>query len=211
MVEKVWMRRLLDGTPRAWALGHLYFQKQRFAENPSEFIDTHEPSEWLLGYAIPPFQRELVWDEDRMIRFVESAVLGLHIGTWVYNNAMDAPIRRTKNGDIYHQTDLWLIDGQQRLNALDRFWDDRFPVFGYYWSQVPIREQRHFLNNTHFAAFETHIYDVNALKELYDRLNFGGVAHTLDQKAVQDGEDLILPTSDRDVETPEGGFGRFRK
>jgi len=181
----MWPKRLNFGSPREFNLMALYFNKQKQESDPAHFTDFHEPSEWLLGYAIPPFQRPVVWDEERMVRFVESAIIGLNLGTWTYNSTMDLGGHGTdEHGREIWKHDLWLIDGQQRLTALDRYWSDAFPVFGLYWSEVETNRQRQFLTSTHFPAFETRIRNEDEIRELYDRMNFGGVAHTEDQRAV---------------------------
>lgn len=176
-----WPNKILVGTPRSWNLDHLYHNKTR--DGDSDRSMHYGVQAWLMGYILPPFQRPVVWDDGRMIRFVESAVLGFHLGTWCYNNAGDAPMRTIGGKEYFHKTDLWLIDGQQRLTALDRFFDDYFPVFGLFWSEVPTVRKRGFLSNTSFGAHETKIHDETTLRNLYDRLNFGGVAHTEDQRA----------------------------
>lgn len=175
-----WPKKILDGSARAWSLDHLYHNKQDNVRSAHYY----GAQTWLLGYILPPFQRPVVWSEDRMIRFIESAVLGFNLGTWCYNNAGDAPMRIINGREYFHRTDLWLIDGQQRLTALDRFFDDFFPVFGLFWSEVDTVRKRNFLSSTGFPAYETRIYDETALRDLYDRLNFGGVAHTADQRAM---------------------------
>jgi hypothetical protein len=52
-----------------------------------------------------------------------------------------------------------------------------------------------------FSAFETSIQDQLQLRALYDRLNFGGVAHTQDPRAVPAGEH-VLPVSDEEPTAP---------
>ena len=180
----MWPKRNNFGSPRELNLMALHFSKQTMDADPQRFTEFHEPSEWLLGYAIPPFQRPVVWSEERMVRFVESAIIGLNLGTWTYNSTMDLGGHGTDaSGKEVWKCDLWLIDGQQRLASLDRYWSDAFPVFGLYWSEVAEGRQRQFLMSTHFPAFETRIRDEAEIRDLYDRMNFGGIAHTEDQRA----------------------------
>jgi hypothetical protein len=91
-----------------------------------------------------------------------------------------------------HVTDQWLIDGQQRLTAFDRFLDDAFPVFGMKWSEIDVPRQRQFLMSTAFTAFETRLDNVNELKILYNRLAFGGVPHSSSDMAIVEED---VPTS----------------
>src|SRR5688572_15692330 len=72
---------------------------------------------------------------------------------------------------IFHETDRWLIDGQQRLTALDHFFDDRLQVFGCRWSEVDRVDQMRVQRQASFTAYETKVYDGDVLRELLDRLN----------------------------------------
>lgn len=179
--------RLIGGTTSNTGMDSLIFA---FEKGSGHDAASYEPGqEWLLGTFIPPFQRPVVWDEGRMIRFVESAWLGVHLGVYVVNNAMDAPMRRTEGGgEVFHRTDRWLIDGQQRLTALDRYFRDQFPVFGARWSELEPLDRRRF-GRREFARVTTRVYEEADLRVLYDRLNFGGVAHRPEERAVPGGED----------------------
>ncbi len=181
-----WPKRMLDGVVRQWSLDTLYDRRERFKEDfAGRTSGTPPGQQWLMGYVIPPFQRPIVWDEDRCVRLVESAILGLGIGSWVYNVTDD--LQGCSKGEMH----LWLLDGQQRLHAFDRYFDDAFPVFGLRWSETPRRDQVRLLNNTMFPAIETRHSDERILREIYDRMNFGGVAHTADQRAVPDDEEPL--------------------
>ncbi|MGY3582432.1 hypothetical protein ACVIGB_000644 [Bradyrhizobium sp. USDA 4341] len=196
-----WPIQMLRGTVRQWSVEHLHHNFEVEREDPGKAAEFDYPGQpRLLGFSLPPFQRSLAWDRDRMVRFVESAILGLHIGTYVYNNAELFPMVQVDGRQVMDVTHNWLIDGQQRLTALEWFFSDKFPVFGKLWSEVPRRE-RHQLLRMPFSAFETSIQDQAELRELYDRLNFGGVAHTQDQRAVPAGEQ-VLPVSDEGPSAP---------
>jgi hypothetical protein len=157
-------------------IGHLihargYYQEKDYWKGDTETV-------WLMGHRMPPFQRPAVWTAEQKVRFMESAWMGLHLGTYVVNrnDSWDEKLGRP------HRADLWLIDGQQRLRALEEYLDGAFPVFGYRWSQLPRHEQRR-LDNTTFSQSTVHEGDEALLRELYDRLNFGGTPHTEDQRA----------------------------
>lgn len=186
--EPVWYSPVHRGTPRAFAISHLHDQRKMLADDFDGYTAMHRPGQtWLCGYALPPFQRDLVWDEARMVRFVESAASGLDLGEYVYVDASDKPDEDFEGRRRFHRTDRWLIDGQQRLTALDRFWADAFPVAGstgraLFWSEVPRVEQRRFLMQP-FGAKELNITDEDVLRRYYDLHNFGGVPHREDQRA----------------------------
>lgn len=75
----------------------------------------------IMGLYLPPFQRPEVWTIPQKRRFIESCLLGLDIGRVV--------IVHSEVDGKYHQTDGWLIDGQQRLTAVRGFYDGEFTVF----------------------------------------------------------------------------------
>jgi hypothetical protein len=149
-------------------------------ENGYKYEALHAPSNWLLGFRIPPFQRALVWTIEQKVRFVESAWLGLHLGTYIVNSVD----KFNKKTEKYHFADRYLIDGQQRLNALYCYWQNEFPVFGEYWNETSqdVVVKRRF-GHIIFARSVTNIEDEATLRELYNRLNFGGTAHTEDERA----------------------------
>jgi hypothetical protein len=149
-------------------------------ETEDRIKSLYEPGQWLMGWILPPFQRPLVWSTAQKTRFIESAWLGFHLGTYIVN---DADRFDGRNGRP-HFTDRWLIDGQQRLNAIRGYIHDEFPVFGYRWSEITELDRRRFRSIV-FACGRVQLNDEAKLRDLYDRLNFGGTAHTEDQRATK--------------------------
>ena len=144
------------------------------------YLDT---SRLLGGYILPPFQRPLVWDEARMIAFIESAQLGLHLGTIIWNDAGEA----MQDGK-FHPTDRYLLDGQQRITALTAYVQDAFSVFAgtpyeHRWSDLNAIERRTF-GQIQIGYSKVNTTDDALLRTIYDRLNFGGIPHSPDQSAV---------------------------
>lgn len=125
----------------------------------------------IFGFVLPYFQRPLVWTESQKIKFLESVWLEMPIGTYIVN-------RGEYGGDF----DNLLLDGQQRLNAIHEYLNDKFLVFGYRYSEITEIDRRRF-RNTPFPSIEVRENDWGKLVEIYNRFNFGGTAHTEDQKA----------------------------
>ncbi len=125
-----------------------------------------------MGYALPAWQRPLVWSEAQQIRFLESAWSGLGLGAYTHN--------RVSYGD---PLDNLLIDGQQRLWALQRYLENAFPVFGFHWAETTPADRRAFKMSRTFASYVTDSTDEAYLRSYYDLMNFGGVAHTEDHRA----------------------------
>lgn len=133
----------------------------------------NQGSRSVMGLKLPTWQRPIVWDEERQVRFVESVWLGLDLGTYSLNMI-------ARPGAEF---DKLLIDGQQRIFSLQRYFSDEFPIFGYRWSEVTEIDRREMEMSRIFARYETRSEDEQYLRDYYNRMNFGGVAHTEDQRA----------------------------
>jgi len=126
----------------------------------------------LFGMKLPAFQRGLVWSEKQNIALIESLILGIEIGSYMVNI--------TGHGSVF---DNLLIEGQQRLNALHLYFNNAFPVFGFYWKDLNVYEQREIRINRLFTKNEICIKDDAKLREVYNRFNFGGTAHKDSERA----------------------------
>ena len=136
---------------------------------------THDGSDRraLMGYYLPSWQRGLVWTDAQNVRFLESAWRGLNVGTFTVN------LSPQYSGPF----DGLLIDGQQRMHALQRYFEGAFQVFGYRWHEVTEADRSMFLRGRHFASYITKTDDEAYLREYYNLMNFGGVAHKPGEKA----------------------------
>lgn len=130
----------------------------------------------VLGYKLPVWQRNEKWSEAQCTRFIESIWLGVGLGTFMVNMT-------ESNKDA----DNILLDGQQRLRAIERYWDNEFPVMGddgkeYFWNDLTREEHAHFLRIP-FPWVMSQYKKEEELKEAYNRHNFGGTPHTEDERA----------------------------
>lgn len=132
----------------------------------------------VMGFAVPSWQRGLVWTEAQKIRLLESAWRGLNIGTYTVNQSPGG----------LSQYDNLLIDGQQRMNALQEYFEDRLQVFGYRWSEITDTDRRGFLMSRHFSSYITKSDDERYLREYYDMMNFGGTPHREHERAAPPAE-----------------------
>lgn len=132
----------------------------------------------VMGFAVPTWQRPLVWSDEQKIKFIESAWMGLGLGTYTVNNL-------TNLHEMTHPLNNLLIDGQQRISALEAYLNDEIEVFGAKWSEVDPVDKRRF-KTTKFSSYETASTDEAYLRGYYDLMNFGGTQHTLDQSATLD-------------------------
>lgn len=126
----------------------------------------------VMGYCLPTWQRGLVWTQRQMIAFIESAWLGINLGTYTYNRApLGSPF------------DHLLIDGQQRLHAIECYLRDEFPVFGWRWSEVTDVDRRRWEMTTIFSSYVTDSEDEEYLRAYYNLTNFGGTPHKESERA----------------------------
>lgn len=132
----------------------------------------------VLGYKLPVWQRPEVWTDEQCVRFLESIWMGVGLGTFMVNYS---------GSGVDDDTHLILLDGQQRMRAIERYWGDELAVVGddglsYFWSQLEDGEQAHFFRIP-FPWVCTQYSTDEQLREAYNRHNFGGVAHTTGQMA----------------------------
>lgn len=125
-----------------------------------------EPGERRLGwFVLPAFQRPPVWTLEQRVRFIESCWLGLPIGVFIWNDAMGT------------RFDQWLLDGQQRVGTVLGYMADEFPVMGYRFSELTEADHRRWDMSVSFPCRITNLTDEAALRDVYDRLAYGGTPH----------------------------------
>ncbi len=141
----------------------------------------------VLGMKIPDWQRGEVWTEAQEARFIESVFLGASIGQYMLNEHQDSALSG------------FVLDGQQRLLAIQRYWDGAFGVPGedgrtWLWTDLdPATEQQHFLR-IQFPYLLTRYGSEAQMQDAYNRHNAGGTPHRAEDLA-QGAEDLgLAPT-----------------
>lgn len=160
---------LLKGSRRDYTLGRLVEMTPADATMPAE--------RKLLGLVLPPWQRPEVWTVDQKRRFIEGVFLGLGCGFYVTNGLewVDSGASAPMSG--------WLIDGQQRISAVRDFLRGDLVVFGdVRFPELTKPEQLRFCRVPFPCVELEYCDDENTLLELYDRMNFGGTAHSPEQR-----------------------------
>ena len=159
--------RLDLGSHMASCVGQAMFQQE-------EWINKGRPKRagrMVMGYCLPTWQRPFVWSKEQSIKLIESLWLGVNIGTYTFNRSHT----QGKYDDL-------LIDGQQRMKAIENYLNDDFKVFGYLWSELTIVDHRSF-DGRHFHCYITQRDDDNYLRNYYNMMNFSGTAHIEEQRA----------------------------
>lgn len=172
---------LLDGMQTTTDL-ELIMEPQ---DSTTRYAHMFEPGQARLGgFFLPPFQRPLVWSDEQKVRFVESALLGVSLGTIVVVDASSEPMR---GPEMFARTDKWLLDGQQRISALLAYRNDEIEPFAgtecaHRWSDLDVVEKRR-VWHVQIGVYKIRTSDEAYCREIYNRMNFGGVAHAEDQRA----------------------------
>lgn len=164
-------RRRFYGTTMQTQLNMLLLQRER-----GSVVDPAFTGRRVLGYKLPAFQRPAVWSDAQCTAFLESLWLGISPGTYMVNWSMV--------GNDFHYL---LLDGQQRLRALERYWDGELAVPGedgraYRWTELTRDEHAHFLRIP-FPWIETAYTTEAQLRDAYNRHNFGGTSHREEDRA----------------------------
>ncbi|MHC5349080.1 DUF262 domain-containing protein [Metapseudomonas furukawaii] len=118
----------------------------------------------LMGLKHPEWQNQKAWPDERCVRFIESIWLGINPGHFIMNDS------------FCHEYKLTVLDGQQRLRAIERYWLDEFSIKGedgmvYLWSELTKPEQDIFLR-IKFPWIETRHETEEELMETYKLHNF---------------------------------------
>lgn len=139
---------------------------------------------FVMGLPLVPWQRELKWDRQQCERFITSAWTGVHLGTYILTEA-----ELENRPDVQYQyLANSVIDGQQRLHALESYFTDQLPVpdlagVPTRWSELGKIEQRWFSNRV-FERGVVPLAEESSLRAQYDALNFGGTPHLESERAL---------------------------
>ncbi|PNG49180.1 MULTISPECIES: DUF262 domain-containing protein [unclassified Variovorax] len=145
-------------------------------------------SRFVMGLPLAPWQREFKWSDDQARRFIHSAWTGVHLGTYVVTDLELRPEVDGFRGIEFLPLANCVIDGQQRLKALEMYLTDQLAVPDSegtlaLWSEVDARDRRRF-QGTIFSRSMIRERDETKLRELYDVMNFGGVRHEEHERAL---------------------------
>lgn len=128
----------------------------------------------------PPYQRGLVWGITRKRNLIKSLLMGIPVPSIVIN---DRSVR-FEGWDAETDPFYVVVDGKQRITAIRDFVDGKFTVPGH-WFDVDADEvrfteldksaQRGFRHRP-VAVSEAKLATLDEEREMFDLINFGGVA-----------------------------------
>jgi len=114
----------------------------------------------------PEYQRGLVWDIEHKVKLIDSIVEGIGVPS-IFLRELEGV------NEKYHYE---MVDGKQRLSTIVGFMQDEFPYNGKVWSEHDAFSHRVFEQSPIGASVLRYASD-EEVKELYNRINFGGVPH----------------------------------
>ena len=154
---------------------------------------------FVMGMPLAPWQREFKWDAEQVRRFIQSVWSGVHLGTYVVTDMDLRPSSPVFDAVEYLPLSNCVIDGQQRLMALELFLTDQVEVPDASgamcrWSEIHPIDQKRF-GNVIFSRGTLRDLDEESLRSVYDLMNFGGSAHQEHERAVIQQDEDIAPGS----------------
>lgn len=131
-----------------------------------------------------PYQRGVVWGTKRRRNLIKSILMGIPIPAIVLNDRFSAGFSYA--GHDRNRNWLYaIVDGKQRITAIQHFVDSKFPVphewfeddaFGdIFYGDLDVKYQRGFRNSP-IPVAEGQFKTLRQEQELFDLVNFGGLA-----------------------------------
>ncbi len=166
--------RVFYGQGMATTIGNLLMQAEIGGLSA---VNSDKSLRSVLGYPLPAWQRQLEWTDEQCERFIQSVYAGVFLGMFIYNDSFGGSKRL--NG--------LLVDGQQRLHAIERYVKGDLAVAGpdgakHRWSELTDEEKVHF-SRIPFNFEVVRINTESELKNLYNLFNYAGTPHTEEQRA----------------------------
>jgi hypothetical protein len=183
------------GSDHPTDVGYLAFTYEKWQAGTPTFPNSSERT--VLGIGLPWWQRKITWTDEQCTRFISSIWRGLNIGSWMINIVDFGPS---------NPLDGIVIDGQQRLTALQRYFDNEIPFAAndgqlLLWGELTTTERRRFLRSP-FPHIEVRLTDEQRLIDLYNLLNFSGSPHTAaDRPDPSNRTRHLAPSSDAEQAT----------
>lgn len=165
--------RVIFGQSMQTSLGMMVVQRER---GNAELDKQGYKGRRVMGYKLPSWQRKAKWSDQQCSRFLESIWMGAGLGAFMVNS-------NDSNKDI----DQILLDGQQRLRAIERYFASEVTVLGqdgkaYQWTELNEDEQANFLRIS-FPWIESQYKVEQDCVDAYNRHNFGGIQHEESDRA----------------------------
>lgn len=158
-----------------FCIGEIHSIWLRFADDEGKVRQEYPWADrFVCGFPIPEFQRDLKWSAAQKARLIQSIWFNIDIGSYIVTGGASV------NGVMSQYSDM-VIDGQQRLSAIEDYFADRLAIPDTQgtlrlFSEISPTDQRFFRSRI-FSRITVASHDLEYLKNLYNIMAFGGVAH----------------------------------
>jgi hypothetical protein len=166
-------------------LNELYAGALAFQQNQASVVEMYPWADrFVCGMPLAPWQRPVVWNNDMQSRFIDALWARVDTGSYLVNEWINFTGRGKETSYL---SDV-VIDGQQRLTSIERYFRDEIPATAsdgrkLLWSETTEVDRRFFKDRI-FPRARILTNDEGLLREAYDMRAFGGVRHTEDQRAI---------------------------
>jgi hypothetical protein len=169
-------------------IGELLGRMEEFSKDEGAWRARYPWAErFVMGYPLPDWQRPLVWTDEQKSRFITSLWMQVDVGSYLVNDACEFVKVNGVEVDVMALHSDILLDGQQRLSALEDYFLGRLAAPGkdeesVLWTELSLVERRLFSNRT-FSRSVVCTMDEDELRQIYDLRVFGGTPHESYQQA----------------------------
>lgn len=134
-----------------------------------EYIKRHlESLEGMFRIELdPPYQRGYVWTVKQQIAYLEYQLKGGRSGNDIFWNCSE--------WDTGNEGSIQIVDGKQRMNAVQQFMEGKVPAFGHFFGEFEDKP------DPISPRFRFHVNDLPTQLEVvqwYLDMNTGGSVHT---------------------------------
>lgn len=165
-----------------FSIGEIHSAWLRFTEGEVKVRREYPWAErFVCGLPLPYFQRGMKWSSAQKVKLIQSLWFGIDIGSYIVTYGT------MYQGVMLRYSDM-VIDGQQRLSAIEDYFADRLAVPDTQgkprlFSEITETDQRFFRTRI-FSKVTVESRDLEYLKKLYNLMAFGGVTHEESERAV---------------------------
>jgi len=177
-------RAQLDANTSPRCIAELMGRFEEYTRDIAKFEAEYPwASRFVMGYPLPDWQRNLVWTPEQNVRFITSLWEEVDVGSYMVNEHFEFDSKT----NTFRKFSDTLIDGQQRLTALQSYLLSEFAVpdaegVSCYWNELS-KVERRFFSNKIFPRATVRTWDEDLLRKAYDLRSFGGTPHKESERA----------------------------
>jgi len=127
----------------------------------------------------PDFQRGHVWNLEQKEKFIKYIIRGGKTNPIYFNSPEFGGYDIEPNCDL--SSEIVIVDGKQRLNAIQEFLDNKVKVFGYLLNEFSLEDQRKLKLRTSVTFSVNRLQTRKELLTWYLEMNEGHIAHSQEE------------------------------